>query len=550
MSAMAEPKRLRGTALQQKIRKDPEWAMRKLLGQKPWDKQIELARTVFGNKRTECSGCVASTKTYDAAMIVLLWLMAWGPDARVFSLAPSFRQVDTNIWGYIPKIVRAAEINGTPLGCRVFTEPRVEFDKGWYYQGFSTDKGENVHGIHGPHDLLILDDAHGISKELMDELENMMAGGTAHILMLHNRVVSAGPSYDVAHKDASLWAHVGISFYDLPNSDPKRKAEWIPGALSLEAVQAWKKKYGEKSNFFRSKVLNEYPTAAPDTLIPLDWIEAAFTRQVSTAGIRIFGGDIARYGDDSSAMAPMKGRQVEPIVSWAKFDLMYTAGVFAKALRDEREPKGNQGQRTTWAFIDVIGMGGGPVDRLNELRLPVIGVDCGGDAEGMIMHGGKWRPAKEVFVNKRSQMWWNLRECLDPNTSDQDKLISLPMDLELQAQLSAVKYRLASDGRIEVEPKHGSTKGDSGKRGSWGLKARLGYSPDKADSVTYAVWGAERIGSDNSIMVAGDTPGNQRQDTSKTQYRSRPDGSPAGSILDTGVADSLEGMDGGLEGVE
>ncbi|MEN6545554.1 MAG: hypothetical protein ABFE07_05880, partial [Armatimonadia bacterium] len=356
---------------------------------------------------------------------------------------------------------------------------------------FATDKPGNVHGFHGPHDLLILDDAQGISLAMMDELENMMAGGSAHILMLHNRVVSSGPSYDVAHRDAKLWAHVSISFWDMPNSNPKKVKDWIPGALSLKAVEAWRTKYGEKSNFFRSKVNNEYPTAAPDTLIPLDWVEAAFNRKVGTMGPLVLGGDIARFGDDSSAMAPMRGRQVEAITSWQHYDLMYTTGQFAQALNAEMAPDEHGVRKEAFSFLDVCGMGGGPVDRLAEQKLPVVGVDAGEDAEGQVWHGDKYRPAKEVFVNKRSQMWWNLRECLNPAAKDPARLIGLPADLELQAQLTEVKYRFRSDGRIEVEPKH-APAGSSVGTGKWGLKQRLGHSPDKADSVVLAVWGSDR----------------------------------------------------------
>ena len=535
---MPPVKMLKGKPLRDKIQKDPAWAMRKILGIKPWSKQVELAEAVFHNLRTECSGCVASGKTFDAAAIVPLWLMRWAPRARVFSIAPSFRQVDTNLWGYIPRMVRSAELNGTPLGCKVFTVPRIEFSDELYYEGFSTDHPENVHGIHGPHDLLIIDDAQGIPLALTEELENMMAGGTAHILMLHNRVVSSGPSYDVAHKDAALWAHVSISFYDMPNSDPKREKEWILGALTIQAVESWKKKYGEKSNFYRSKVLNEYPTAAPDTLIPLDWVESAFNRKASTHGILVIGGDIARFGDDCSAMAPMRGREVQPVQSWHNFDLMYTAGIFAAALRAEMTPTGNSGIPTTFAFLDVVGMGGGPVDRLVEQKLPAIGVDCGEAAEGMVQHGDKYRPAKEVFVNKRSQMWWNLRECLDPAAKDQSRLISLPVDLELQAQLTEVKYRITSDGRIEVEPKHAPSSSKNG-RGQWGLKQRLGHSPDKADAVVNAVWGADRCGT-NSFDIAGVINQEGKQDTSRFGIV---------NVLDNKAPEAPRQNDGGLEGV-
>ena len=189
-------KRISGAALRSKIAADPAWAMRNILGQKPWSKQIEMAEAVLTHRRVEVSGCVSSTKTYGAANIALLWLLRWGPGARVFSIAPSFRQVDTNIWGYIPRLVRSADGTGHRLGCEVKKIPRLEFPGGAYYEGFSTDRPCNVHGIHGPHDLLIIDDGQGIGRQLMDELENMMAGGTAHFLMLHNRVVLSGPSYE------------------------------------------------------------------------------------------------------------------------------------------------------------------------------------------------------------------------------------------------------------------------------------------------------------------------------------------------------------------
>ena len=535
---MPPVKMLKGKPLRDKIQKDPAWAMRKILGIKPWSKQVELAEAVFHNLRTECSGCVASGKTFDAAAIVPLWLMRWAPRARVFSIAPSFRQVDTNLWGYIPRMVRSAELNGTPLGCKVFTVPRIEFSDELYYEGFSTDHPENVHGIHGPHDLLIIDDAQGVPLALTEELENIMAGGTAHILMLHNRVVSSGPSYDVAHKDAALWAHVSISFYDMPNSDPKREKEWIPGALTIQAAESWKKKYGEKSNFYRSKVLNEYPTAAPDTLIALDWVEMAFNRKVANIGVLVIGGDIAAQGDDASAMALMRGREVFKIESWNNDDLMYTTGKFAKELKDESILRPDGSHHSAFAFLDLIGMGGGPVWRLIEQGLNCTGVDWGESAEGMVQHGDKYRPAKEVFVNKRSQMWWNLRECLDPSNKNPERLISLPPDLEVQAMLTSIKYRFASDGRIEVEPKHVG-KSAAGKKSNWGLKNRLGHTLDKGDSVVYAVWGADRCGT-NSFDIAGVINQEGKQDTSRFGIV---------NVLDNKAPEVPQQNDGGLEGV-
>ena len=326
---------------------------------------------------------------------------------------------------------------------------------------------------------------------------------------------------------------------DLKNIGGKKKALVILVGPPASGKSTWGKKYGEKSNFFRSKVLNEYTTAAPDTLIPLDWIEAAFTRKVNNKGILILGGDIARFGDDSSAMAPMRGREVGTVTSWNDFDLMSTTGKFAQVLQAEIAPAANGTAKSAFAFLDVVGMGGGPVDRLVELGLPVVGVDCGEAAEGMVMHGDKYRPAKDVFVNKRSQMWWNLRECLDPAAKDQSRLISLPCDLEVQAMLTAIKYRITSDGRIEVEPKSSPTHGIKGK---WGLKQRLGHVLDKGDAVVLAVWGSDHAGTGGFYTAS--EPG-QHEDNSSGMFRTvqEPDQTSPEGRAGAGQEDGIESIE-------
>ena len=150
----------------------------------------------------------------------------------------------------------------------------------------------------------------------------------------------------------------------------------------------------------------------------------------------------------------------------------------------------------------------------------------------MALRGDKWVPAHEVFVNKRSQMWWNLRERLDPSATDQVKLISLPVDLELQAQLTCVRYRLASDGRIEVEPKHSSAT-NGGKK--WGLKNRLGYSPDKGDAVVVVVWGAD-------TCVRGEVMTQGHEDKPQTVAQAVSSDFP--------VASGMGGDDGYMDGTE
>ena len=76
---------------------------------------------------------------------------------------------------------------------------------------------------------------------------------------------------------------------------------------------------------------------------------------------------------------------------------MTTAGHIAKAMRDIDD----EVDRNDWvtAVIDVPGVGGGVVDRLIELRLPVTPYN-----------GGEGAIDKERFLNARAEDYWTLRE--------------------------------------------------------------------------------------------------------------------------------------------
>src|SRR3990167_8325062 len=105
---------------QNKIYKNPEWFVDKILGCPfYWDMQINLIERVRDNQQAAVYGCTGSTKTYAAAML-MAWWMASSNHGRVFTIAPVFRQVETNIWGYFRTIYREAKI---PLGGRLYETP-------------------------------------------------------------------------------------------------------------------------------------------------------------------------------------------------------------------------------------------------------------------------------------------------------------------------------------------------------------------------------------------------------------------------------------------
>lgn len=112
---------------------------------------------------------------------------------------------------------------------------------------------------------------------------------------------------------------------------------------------------------------------------------------------------------------------------------------------------------------------GGVTDRLRELNYPVVGINF------------SQKPTQPLhFRGIRDEMYWNLREMFRSGE------IIIPNNDILIAQISSIKYRInPRSGKIEIE-----TKDDMGKRG---LK-----SPDEADSLVLAVWGARTMHASSS----------------------------------------------------
>lgn len=73
----------------------------------------------------------------------------------------------------------------------------------------------------------------------------------------------------------------------------------------------------------------------------------------------------------------------------------------------------------------------------------------------------------ERFLNLRAELYWKLRDALDP---DGDIQLALPDDQLLASQLTAIKYKFNAKGKIQIESKE--------EMASRGLP-----SPDRADAL-------------------------------------------------------------------
>ena len=109
--------------------------MEKVLGERPYDKQVEMLRAVANRRRVSVVGCNASGKDWAAARIVLWWLHSRAP-AKAIVTGPTSRQVDEIVWHEIRTAYSGAE---GKLDGRMFRTSRYEIDEQTFALGFATN---------------------------------------------------------------------------------------------------------------------------------------------------------------------------------------------------------------------------------------------------------------------------------------------------------------------------------------------------------------------------------------------------------------------------
>jgi phage terminase large subunit len=298
------------------------------------------------------------------------------------------------------------------------------------------EQPEALAGVHSENVLLIGDEASGIPDPIFEAAAGSMSGHNATTILAGNPVRSSGLFYDTHHKLRDQWYTIRISCETSPR-------------VSQDYVEDMKRRYGERSNAYRVRVLGEFPLADDDTVIPFELMEAALKRDVKPLAVRpVWGVDCARFGQDRSAIAKRKGNHLlEPVRAFHSLDTMELVGRI-KAEWDMTPPS----ERPEDICVDVIGIGAGVVDRLRELKLPAVGINV---SESPAMG--------DRFRNLRAELWWKGREWLAKRDSN------MAGDEALGAELIAVKYKFTSNGKIQIEAKE-----DIKKRGL--------PSPDLADA--------------------------------------------------------------------
>jgi len=466
----------------QRWRADPVLFAREALGIDPWDRQAEILRALVTDPRIAARSGHKIGKSTGAAVAGLWWLVT-RTGATVVMTSASYRQVKGILWKELRRLHRTAKF---PIGGKLAEDPEtgLQFPDGREIVGLSTKEPERIAGYSGRNLLFLADEASGIPEPIFDAIEGNRAGG-AQLVMFSNPTKPSGTFFDAFHTKRRLYRTIHVSSEETPNA---RGIGDVPGLATAEWIAEKRDEWGVGSSLYQVRVRGEFPEAGDDTVIALSLVDEARRRwddddagdrrdeKLDTRGRLHLGIDVARFGDDDSAIAPRRGRKLFPIDVVHGQNTMEIAGRALKTARELRQ----HGEEKPLLKVDVIGVGAGVADRLREHDdVEVVDVNVAEKAWATDREG---RPK---FVNLRSQIWFAVRDFLKEGGG-------LPPDPKLEGELVAPHYAIDSAGRQVVESKDN-------------MKKRLGRSPDRGDAVGLAVYEPAPAADGTAIVIDGVT---------------------------------------------
>ncbi len=300
---------------------------------------------------------------------------------------------------------------------------------------------QGLHNV-GKRILVVYDEASGIPKVIWEATSGSLTDKNTEIIWVAfgNPMHSEGAFRECFGSKAHRWRHLNID------------ARTVEGT-NLTLAEQWIADYGEDSDFVRVRVRGEFPRVASTQFIGQDEVAAA--RKYKAQGFeglpRVLGVDVARFGDDRSAIVLRQGRKSQILLKVSGLSTVETA---------ERVIEYWQKWKPEGVVVDGDGVGAGVIDHLRYR----------GFSKGLYeFHGAERALDGAMYANRRAEVWGRLREQIRSG-------MELPDDPETEQDLVNIQYGMNDRGQIQLEKKSD-------------MKSRGLSSPDIGDALamTFAV---------------------------------------------------------------
>lgn len=426
------------------LNRDPVRFVTGVLGvERPETWQLEVLEALRdGKRRISIRSGHGVGKTTLHAWLVLYALLCLGEDTKVPIAAGSRDQLRDTIQPEIAKwhaklpMMLKAELVVDVERISVKSAPESSFA---VFRTASKDNPQALAGFHSSNLWFLIDEASAVADVAFEVALGALSTDGAIAILTGNPTKAQGFFFDTHHKLRDRWHTMRVNSEDVPRAR---------GHIQ-DVVDA----YGKDSNRYRVRVLGEFPTADDQAVIPLELIEGARGRDVQPKHVwPVMGVDVARFGDDTSAICLRQGNTILALKEWKNLDGAQVAGriqEFVAALPNDLKPRE--------IVIDIIGVGASVYDILRLPGSPVLEAVRGCNV-------AEAPSVSEIDHRLRDQLWFAGRQWFAERDCHIPREFPDPADTKLIekliAELSAPTYDFTILGKRKVE-----SKADMKKRG-------------------------------------------------------------------------------------
>lgn len=329
-----------------------------------------------------------------------------------FYVAPYLKQAKAIAWARLKQKIEPLRIYGA---CEVNeSELWVKFaHNGAMIRVFGADNPDAMRGVRL--DGVVIDEVAQIKPEVWyDILQPALADRKGFAVFIGT------PS------GINLFSELYFKAQTVPDWFAARFTVYDTNALDPDEVTRLQRDMSETT--FAREMLCDFAAAGDDQLISLNDVETAAKRVLRADqyqhAAKVLGIDPARFGDDRSVIFARQGLATFTPEVYRGIDNMELADRVA-AYIERWKPDA--------VFCDA-GNGSGVIDRLRQIGHDVIEVNFGG------------RAIKPNYVNKRAEMWFELRDWINSGGA-------IPNDVSLKQDLAAPVYWYDAANRLQLEPK-------------------------------------------------------------------------------------------------